>query len=320
MACGEFELIERYFTARQSQRRDVIKSIGDDCALVQANGEQLLAISTDTLVCDVHFFDDIPPHALGFKSLAANLSDLAAMGANPSWVSLALTLPDIDEAWVSEFSDGFFKAADYYGIELIGGDMSKGPLSVTITVHGQVNKEQQMLRNTARIGDWICVTGNLGDSALGLAALVGSVDLSEDDKAAALQKHYYPTPRLLAGHALRTIASSAIDISDGLVSDLGHIARQSGCMAVVDVDVLPLSDLLSNNTTVDEALNYALAGGEDYELCFTVSPSALGSVESALQHANTPFVCIGQMQAGEGVSFQRSNQALDCHFKGFEHF
>ncbi|MGB0833683.1 MAG: thiamine-phosphate kinase [Psychrobium sp.] len=320
MACGEFELIQRYFTERQTKRRDVIKSIGDDCALVQANPEQLLAVSTDTLVSGVHFFEDIPAHALGFKALAANLSDLAAMGANPAWVSLALTLPQIDEAWVSDFSDGFFKAADYYGIELIGGDMSKGPLSVTITVQGQVNKDQQMLRSNARIGDWICVTGNLGDSALGLQALLGNVQLSESDSTAAVKKHYYPTPRLLAGHALRTIASSAIDISDGLVSDLGHIAKQSGCMAVVDVDALPLSELLTNNVSSDEALRLALSGGEDYELCFTVSPAALGSVESALMHTNTPFACIGQMQSGEGVNFQRDNQTLDHQFKGFEHF
>lgn len=320
MACGEFELIEKYFTARQSSRRDVIKSIGDDCALLKPINDQLLAVSTDTLVCGVHFFEDIPPHALGFKALAANLSDLAAMGANPSWVSLALTLPQIDEAWVSEFSDGFFKAADYYGIELIGGDMSKGPLSITITVQGQVGAEQQMLRSSARIGDWICVTGNLGDSALAVEALYNRVKLSNDDQEVVLNKHYYPTPRLLAGHALKNIASAAIDISDGLASDLGHIAKQSGCLAVIDVDALPISDILARNATNEQALALAVGGGEDYELCFTVSPAALGSVESALQHTNTPFTCIGQMQAGEGVSFERNNQILDCNFKGFEHF
>ncbi len=320
MPCGEFDLIRRYFTDRQKSRRDVIKSIGDDCALLKPINDQLLAVSTDTLVCGVHFFKDIPPHALGFKSLAVNLSDLAAMGATPSWVSLALTLPEIDEEWVSEFSDGFFKAADYYDIELIGGDMSSGPLSITLTVQGQVSQEQQLLRDGAQIGDWICVTGNLGDSALALESLYGRVDLPDDDRAALLKKHYYPTPRLLAGQKLRTIASSAIDLSDGLASDLTHIANQSNCMAVIDIDALPLSEALLRNTTHEQALKLALTGGEDYELCFTVSPQALGSVQSALKHTNTPFVCIGQMQHGEGISFQSNNKALDIDFKGFEHF
>ena len=320
MACGEFDLIHQYFTQRQTNRRDVIKSIGDDCALVKPINDQLLAVSTDTLVSGVHFFADIPPHALGFKALAVNLSDLAAMGARPSWVSLALTMPDIDEAWVSEFSDGFFKAADYYGIELIGGDMSKGPLSITLTVQGQVSQEQQMLRNGARFGDWICVTGSLGDSALALEQLYGRIELSNDDKEAVLNKHYYPSPRLLAGQALRNIASAAIDISDGLASDLAHIAKQSGCKAVIDVDALPLSDVLRKNTSPEQSLALALSGGEDYELCFTVSPQALGSIENALKNTNTPFACIGQMQSGEGISFQRDNHALDINFKGFEHF
>lgn len=320
MACGEFDLIHRYFMGRQIKRRDVIKSIGDDCALLKPINDQLLAVSTDTLVCGVHFFADIPPHALGYKALAVNLSDLAAMGATPSWVSLAITLPEIDENWISEFSDGFFKAADYYGIELIGGDTSKGPLSVTLTVQGQVSQQQQLLRDSARIGDWICVTGNLGDSALALDSLYNRIKLSDEDKALVLKKHYYPTPRLLAGQSLRNIASAAIDLSDGLASDLAHIANQSGCMAVIDIDALPMSDVLQRNTSVEQALKLALTGGEDYELCFTVSPQVLGSVESALKHTNTPFACIGQMQSGEGISFKRNNQVLDIDLKGFEHF
>lgn len=320
MPCGEFELIQRYFTDRQKHRRDVIKSIGDDCALVKPVNDQLLAISTDTLVSGVHFFEDIPAHALGYKALAVNLSDLAAMGASPNWVSLALTLPNIDEAWVSDFSDGFFKAADYYEIELIGGDMSKGPLSITLTVQGQVSPQQQLLRSGAKVGDWICVTGNLGDSALALENLYNRINLPENDRKVLLKKHYYPTPRLLAGQALRTIVSSAIDISDGLSSDLAHIAHQSGCKAVVDVDALPLSDELIRNTTSEHAQNIALAGGEDYELCFTVSPENLKAVETALKGIKTPFTCIGQMKTGEGIIFQRNNETLNIDFKGFEHF
>ena len=320
MSCGEFELIQRYFTERQKNRRDVIKSIGDDCALVKPVNDQLLAISTDTLVSGVHFFEDIPPHALGYKALAVNLSDLAAMGASPNWVSLALTLPEIDETWISDFSDGFFTAADYYEIELIGGDMSKGPLSITLTVQGQVGAQQQLLRSNAKVGDWICVTGNLGDSALALENLYNRISLPDNDRETLLNKHYYPTPRLLAGQTLRTIASSAIDISDGLSSDLAHIANQSGCQAIVDIDTLPLSNELIRNTTTEQAQKLALAGGEDYELCFTVPPENFKAVENALNRINTPFACIGQMQTGEGVVFQCNNETLNIDFKGFEHF
>ncbi|NRA62116.1 MAG: thiamine-phosphate kinase [Psychrobium sp.] len=320
MACGEFELIERYFTNRQTQGFNVVKSIGDDCALLAPNPDQLLAVSTDTLVSGVHFFADMPPAALGFKCLAANLSDLAAMGADPSWVSLALTLPEIDETWVEQFSQGFFKAADYYGIELIGGDMSKGPLSITLTVQGQVIKGQQLTRSTARIGDWICVTGNLGDAAIAVESLYGRVALNGDDKETLINRLYYPTPRLVAGQALRNLASAAIDLSDGLASDLKHIATQSGCKAVIDVDSLPLSEALLRNATPEQAIKFALCGGEDYELCFTVSPQALGRVESVLQHSNTIFTCIGQMQKGEGIEFESNNKVISNEFKGFSHF
>jgi len=320
MACGEFELIERYFKNRQQSRFDVVKTIGDDCALLAPTAEQLVAVSTDTLVCGVHFFEDMPAISLGYKALAANLSDLAAMGADPSWVSLALTLPEINEPWLEGFSEGFFKAADYYGIELIGGDVTRGPLSITLTVQGQVPKGLQLTRDKARIGDWICVTGTLGDAALALESLYGRSDIPSDDLDYLINRLYHPTPRLRAGQMLRKIASAAIDLSDGLASDLAHIAKQSGCKAVVDVDSLPLSDALKRNTTPEQAIKLALSGGEDYELCFTVSPSALGSVESAFAHTNTSFVCIGQMNSGEGIEFMQNNQVIALDHRGFVHF
>ncbi|MDP2561822.1 thiamine-phosphate kinase [Psychrobium sp. 1_MG-2023] len=320
MACGEFELIERYFSNRQAQRFDVVKSIGDDCALLEPIPEQLVAVSTDTLVCGVHFFADMPAHALGYKALVANLSDLAAMGASPSWVSLALTLPEIDEPWLAAFSEGFFKAADYYGIELIGGDITRGPLSITLTVQGQVPKGQQITRDKARIGDWVCVTGQLGDAALALESLYQRTELPSETLEPVLKRLYYPTPRLLAGQALRNIASSAIDLSDGLASDLKHIAKQSGCKAIVDVGSLPLSAQLRDHVTSEQALKLALSGGEDYELCFTVSPQMLGSVETALKHTNTTFTCIGQMQTGEGIEFRLDNKPISDTFRGFVHF
>jgi len=317
---GEFELIERYFKNRQPSRFDVVKTIGDDCALLAPAADQLLAVSTDTLVSGVHFFEDMPAESLGYKALAANLSDLAAMGADPSWVSLALTLPEINERWLENFSEGFFNAADYYGIELIGGDVTKGPLSITMTVQGQVPKGLQLTRDNARIGDWICVTGTLGDAALALESLYGRTDILEQDLDYLINRLYRPTPRLRAGQVLRNVASSAIDLSDGIASDLAHIARQSGCKAVVDIDSVPLSDAFKRNTTPEQAIKLALAGGEDYELCFTVSPASLGSVESALAHTNTSFVCIGQMTNGEGIEFMQNNQVIDDELKGFVHF
>lgn len=320
MACGEFDLIERFFKKRQNQRSDVIVPIGDDCAVLAPIADQLLAVSTDTLVSGVHFYPDMPPHALGYKSLAVNLSDLAAMGATPRWVSLAITLPNVDENWLELFSAGFFEAAEYYDIQLIGGDVTKGPLSITLTVQGQIPRNQQITRSGANVGDWICVTGQLGDSALGLQNLAGKISLLEGDKARVIKKHYYPVPRLLAGQALRGVATAAIDLSDGLASDVAHIAKASGCKAIIDVDSLPLSDALLANTSVEQAVALALAGGEDYELCFTVAPSALSALETLLAHTGASFTCIGQMHAGEGVEFARDNKQINLELEGFVHF
>jgi thiamine-monophosphate kinase len=320
MACGEFELIERFFKNRQKQRSDVVVSIGDDCALLTPLADQFLAVSTDTLVSGVHFFPDIPPHALGFKSLAINLSDLAAMGATPRWVSLALTLPSVDENWLEQFSAGFFDAADYYDIQLIGGDITKGPLSITLTVQGQVAKGQQLTRGGANVGDWICVTGNLGDSALGLQSLAGKIELPSGDRDNLIKKHYYPIPRLLAGQALRGVATSAIDISDGLASDIAHIAKASDCKAIIDIDSLPLSDALLANTTIEQGIGLGLGGGEDYELCFTVPPAALGTLETLLAHTGASFHCVGQIHNGSGVEFVQNNKSAVIDIKGFTHF
>ncbi|NRA53217.1 MAG: thiamine-phosphate kinase [Gammaproteobacteria bacterium] len=320
MACGEFELIERFFKNRQQQRTDVVLPIGDDCALLAPQAEQLLAVSTDTLVSGVHFFPDIPAHALGYKSLAINLSDLAAMGATPSWVSLAITLPSVDETWLESFSAGFFEAADYFNIQLIGGDVTKGPLSLTLTVQGQVAKGQQLTRSGANVGDWICVTGNLGDSALGLQSLAGTVELSPDDHDKLLKKHYYPTPRLLAGQALRGVATAAIDISDGLAADVGHIAKASGYKAVIDIDSIPLSDALLANTDHELGIKLGLGGGEDYELCFTVPPAALGSLDTLLAHTGVSVHCVGQIHNGSGVEFVKNNKPATIDIKGFSHF
>jgi len=295
----EFQLIEHYFRNKGLKRRDVELSIGDDCALVNPADNKSLAISCDTLVENVHFLADIPAHALGYKSLAVNLSDLAAMGAEPAWFTLALTLPDVDQPWLAHFSEGLFEIAEYYGIALIGGDTTRGPRSISITINGQVPKGTALTRDGAKIGDWVYVTGTLGDSALGLDILRGVKTVNTEDKEYLINRHYYPTPRVLAGQALRTLATSAIDLSDGLMSDIGHILTASKVGAVIDVNQIPLSNSIKANLSHEDALSYALTGGEDYELLFTVPESQRGAIDTALIHAGVKFVKIGQISAGD---------------------
>ncbi len=316
----EFQLIETFFTHRGPSRRDVKLGIGDDCALVQPAENKSIAISCDTLVENVHFFPDIPPQALGYKSLAVNLSDLAAMGAEPAWMTLALTLPEVNEVWLSGFSEGLFEAAEYYGIALIGGDTTRGPRSISITVHGQVPQGKALTRHGAKVGDWIYVTGTLGDSALGLDILRAKQQASGENQAFLVNRHYRPTPRVLAGQALRSLASSAIDLSDGFISDIGHILKASQVGAVVDVALIPLSNAMLETVSIEEALGYALTGGEDYELLFTVPEAQKGALETALSHAGAKFVRVGQICAGNQLKLLRNGEPFTPPYHGFKHF
>ncbi|MGI2023104.1 thiamine-phosphate kinase [Shewanella glacialipiscicola] len=316
----EFQLIECYFSNRGPTRRDVKLGIGDDCALVQPAENKSIAISCDTLVENVHFFPDMPPAALGYKALAVNLSDLAAMGAEPAWMTLALTLPDVDETWLSSFSEGLFEAADYYGIALIGGDTTRGPRAINITVHGQVPQGKALTRHGAKAGDWIYVTGTLGDSALGLDIIRGAQQASTENKAFLINRHYCPTPRVLAGQALRSLASSAIDLSDGLISDISHILKAAAVGAIVDVNCIPLSQAMRETVSEEQALGYALTGGEDYELLFTVPESQKGALETTLNHTGTKFVRVGQICAGSKLKLQLNGEPFTPPYYGFEHF
>lgn len=316
----EFQLIECYFSNRGPTRRDVKLGIGDDCALVQPAENKSIAISCDTLVENVHFFPDMPPAALGYKALAVNLSDLAAMGAEPAWMTLALTLPDVDETWLSGFSEGLFEAADYYGIALIGGDTTRGPRAINITVHGQVPQGKALTRHGAKAGDWIYVTGTLGDSALGLDIIRGAQQASTENKAFLINRHYCPTPRVLAGQALRSLASSAIDLSDGLISDINHILKAAAVGAIVDVNCIPLSQAMRETVSEEQALGYALTGGEDYELLFTVPESQKGALETTLNHTGTKFVRVGQICAGSKLKLQLNGEPFTPPYYGFEHF
>lgn len=322
MACGEFSLIARYFDRVRSSRRDVETGIGDDCALLTVPEKQTLAISTDTLVSGIHFLPDIDPRDLGYKALAVNLSDLAAMGADPAWLTLALTLPDVDEAWLEAFSDSLFELLNYYDMQLIGGDTTRGPLSMTLGYPRLCANGRALKRSGAKPGDWIYVTGTPGDSAAGLAILQQRLTVKNTTQANyLLQRHLRPTPRILQGQALRDIASSAIDLSDGLISDLAHILKASDCGAKVALDALPFSDALRENVSPEQAERFALTGGEDYELCFTVPELNRGVIDVALGRLGVPFTCIGQITADvEGLHFTRDGEPVEITGNGHDHF
>ncbi len=322
MSCGEFELIARYFNRVTSSRSDVEKGIGDDCALLNVPEKQTLAISTDTLVAGVHFLEDIHPTDLGYKALAVNLSDLAAMGADPAWLTLALTLPEVDDVWLKHFSNSLFALLDYYDMQLIGGDTTRGPLSLTLGIHGLVPQGRALKRSGARPGDWIYVTGTLGDSAAGLALLQQRIQAVDPVVHETLiKRHLRPMPRILQGQALRGLASSAIDLSDGLIADLGHILKASECGARIHLEALPLSPALLTQCDKAQAIHWALSGGEDYELCFTVPEINRGALDVALGHLGVPCWCIGQISSeSTGVTLLQEGKAVELNVKGFDHF
>jgi thiamine-monophosphate kinase len=318
----EFCVIDYFFQSRSYQRKDVLLGIGDDCAITQVPEGQALATTTDTLISNVHFLPDTSAHAIAQKSIAVNLSDLAAMGAIPAWLSLSLSMPDYDEEWLEEFSRGLQELTEYYSIELIGGDTVQGPLAITVTAQGFVPPEQALTRSKAKPGDFVYVTGTLGDAGLGLDLLLNNVDVNDKKHAEyVLNRLHYPTPRMLAGTSLRRIASSCIDISDGLVSDLMHILKASECGAIIHVDKLPLSDAVSNSVDQEAALKYALSAGDDYELLFTVSEEQKGNLDIALASINVKACCIGQLNGiSEKLELRHANEPYQFSAKGYQHF
>jgi len=302
MATNEFAIINHYFKKHQmaTKRSDVFLGIGDDCALLQPPNNQLLAVSTDSLLAGVHFPADTSPHAIGYKSLAVTLSDMAAMGAEPAWALLSLSMPDLDEAWLSEFSAGFFQLANQYDLQLVGGDTSRGPLSITIQVIGFTPPGLALTRSGAQLGDDIYVSGSLGDAGLALQMLTNetslSLSLSLSDQEQIQQRLDYPTARVALGIALRNIASAAIDISDGLAADLGHILKQSNLGATIHVEQLPLSSALQT-LEKNTAWQLALSAGDDYELCFTAPPAKATKIKEIAAQTGCSLRKIGSIIA-----------------------
>ena len=309
---NEFELIEKFFYQQAIHRSDVVLGIGDDCAIVQVPAEQQLVITTDTLVAGVHFFENTEPFDLGFKSLAVNLSDLAAMGATPAWITLALTLPALNEAWLQAFSKGFFQLAKQYNVQLIGGDLTRGPLTITVQAHGLVPHDQALCRSHAQPGDLIYVTNTVGDAALGLLFLQQKIHLDKAQQAAVLNRLHRPEPRIDIGKKLRGHAHAVIDISDGLAADLGHILEKSHVGATIYVDQLPVSSVLREATTPDQAISLALNGGDDYELCFTAT---------ADKKFDFNCTCIGKITDTQTLALRFSDeQSYNGAIHGYQHF
>jgi thiamine-monophosphate kinase len=317
-AHSEFSLIKQYFEQITSERSDVILGIGDDCALLQCPEGQQLAVSIDTLVEGIHFFPDVDPESLGHKSLAVGLSDLAAMGATPAWFTLALTLSKVDTDWLAAFSKGLANLAKSHNIALVGGDTTQGPLSISIQVHGFAKADRALRRDGAKKGDLIYVTGSLGDAGAGLALKQNKLSnntLSEYDIQFLYQRLESPTPRVEIGQNLVELASAAIDISDGLVADLGHILQKSGVGARLDLDLLPISPVLLKLTT--EAEQLALYAGDDYELCFTAPAEYDALVQQQLKGQCTR---IGMITDESGIAFIKNNQLIELTGTSYEHF
>ncbi len=315
---SEFELIRRYFTRPAT---NVLLGVGDDAALLQVTPGCVLAVSTDMLVSGTHFFADADPFLLGHKTLAVNLSDMAAMGATPRWATLALCLPEADDAWLSQFSAGFFALADEYGVALVGGDTTRGPLNLSVTIMGEVQAGLALRRSGACAGDEIWVSGQLGDAALALAHLQGQIVLPARDFSACATALHQPQPRVALGLALSGIVSSAIDISDGLLGDLGHILQASGVAAEINFAALPVSKCLFGLLDQARGRHCVLAGGDDYELCFTAPAGQHHELLGISKQLDLQLTCIGRIIEGQGcVVLDASLLPMVLESAGYEHF
>jgi thiamine-monophosphate kinase len=315
---GEFDIIRRYFTRPAPH---AVLGVGDDAALLRPAPGNDLVVATDMMVAGRHFLPDADPASLGHKALAVNLSDLAAMGAVPRWATLALALPEADEVWLEAFARGFFALAERHGVELVGGDTTRGPLNLCVQILGEVPTGQALRRDAARPGDDIWVSGHLGDAALALAQREGGLVLAPHQAAACHRALDWPEPRVALGLRLRGLAHACIDISDGLLADLGHVLERSRVGAVLRLEAVPRSEALGLHLPEPAALEALLAGGDDYELLFTAPSMHRARVELAAREAGVAVSRIGEIRRGGGLEVLDSEGApLPVARRGFDHF
>ncbi len=312
----EFTLIERFFH-RPPRRPQTRLGVGDDCALLQVPADQVLAVTLDTLVAGVHFFPEVDPEALGHKALAVNLSDLAAVGAEPVWGFLALTLPRVESDWLERFAKGLFELAERYRVDLAGGDTTCGPLTITLQTSGWVPENQALKRSGARPGDGIYLSGWLGDAGLGLKMLQGEVPWRDPDAVARLLR---PEPRVELGLALRGLAHACIDVSDGLAADLHHVLHASGVGATIEWEALPLSPSMQRYLREGGDWRLPLQAGEDYELCFTMPPCRETDLERRLPSDRVAWHRIGTIEKRDGLRIRRGDKVTALPAVGYRHF
>lgn len=367
MASGEFDLIGQYFTKQAVQRSDVDKGIGDDCAILTMPAGKQLVVTTDTMVSGVHFLPDANPADIAHKLVAVNMSDLASMGAQPAWASLALTLPEYDQDWLAAFSQSLHQQLSHFGVSLIGGDTTRGPLSVGLTAQGFVEHGKALQRSGAKVGDLVFCSGSLGDAMAGLQLLIGSdvignnvvgndvIDsdvtandvpgrevtgsdqkqseaLSEDDKAFLISRHQRPTARVCMGEAIQDFATSCIDLSDGLSSDLIHVLKASSSAnetlaADIHLDALPLSMPLKSYCGQQTQFEYALSGGDDYELLFTIPEEKKTDFLNQVEQLPISVSCIGQIKTQPNndeqqarINYFYQQKPIQFTLSGWDHF
>lgn len=317
MSLGEFDIISKYF-ANRGARDDVPLGVGDDAAVIDTQPGRRLVVAMDTIVEGVHFLSGAAAEDIGYRALAVNLSDLAAMGAQPSWMLLSLSLPNADERWLDAFAGGLFELADAHDVALVGGDTVRGPLVITVQVGGWIERDRFLTRSGAQPGDEIFVSGIPGEAAAGLSLLRRGAQ-QEEASARLRERFMRPTPRVDLGRALRTVASAAMDVSDGLLVDLEKLCAASGCGAQLDLDTLPASSAMQALFDEEECLQFALAGGDDYELLFCVTP-ANAAAARARSIVGTPVTRIGVMTAGKGVRCLRKGHEYFAARAGYDHF
>jgi thiamine-monophosphate kinase len=313
----EFDLIAKYFS-RKAARSDVLLGVGDDAAVVRVPNDRRLVAAVDTIVAGVHFPIGTDAAAIGHRALAVNLSDIAAMGAEPAWATLSLSLPREDAPWLEGFSSGLYRLAHRFNVDLVGGDTVRGELAATISIMGLAETDRWLSRGGAKPGDMIFVSGIPGEAAAGLAVLQRGIARSPSSEH-LVERFLWPEPRVALGRTIRTLASSAIDVSDGLVADLQHICEMSGCGARIDVETLPKTEALTKTFSPDECEQFALSGGDDYELLFSVPPEKILDVEAAIARGIrcTP---IGRMIENRDVVCCRAGVPINLPRRGYDHF